>query len=212
MQIVSDYIFPSVPIFMPTWYFIPCHHIFFSRICIECVFDWMIQVMEDKLNLTMSLYVCRRFLQQDFDSTLAFCNHERKQRNEEGFIAPDWRNMKGQALAAGTSSRHPSRKQFIEPTASTDSKSPEPSTTISMDDFCGVDPASVSSKSRVAEVMEFPRHPTAASSTLVELTTRLDFFKERRSQLMEQLHNLDLNYGAASTQDFVYRPSSPPWS
>lgn len=30
-----------------------------------------------------------------------------------------------------------------------------------------------------------------ASAALVELTSRLDFFKERRSQLMEQLHNLD---------------------
>jgi hypothetical protein len=47
---------------------------------------------------------------------------------------------------------------------------------------------------------------------LVELTTRLDFFKERRSQLMEQLHNLDLNYGTTSSQDFIYRPSSPPWN
>jgi len=60
--------------------------------------------------------------------------------------------------------------------------------------------------------MDYPRHPSAASSALVELTTRLDFFKERRSQLMEQLHNLDLNYGATSSQDFIYRPSSPPWN
>lgn len=60
--------------------------------------------------------------------------------------------------------------------------------------------------------MEYPRHPSAASSTLVELTTRLDFFKERRSQLMEQLHNLDLNYGTTSTQDLIYRPTSPPWN
>ena len=62
------------------------------------------------------------------------------------------------------------------------------------------------------QVIEYPRHPSAASSTLVELTSRLDFFKERRSQLMEQLHNLDLNYGTTSSQDFVYRPSSPPWN
>ena len=59
---------------------------------------------------------------------------------------------------------------------------------------------------------EYPRHPSVASSTLVELTTRLDFFKERRSQLMEQLHNLDLNYGSTTSQDFVYKPSSPSWS
>ncbi|KAI4305916.1 hypothetical protein L6164_029243 [Bauhinia variegata] len=62
------------------------------------------------------------------------------------------------------------------------------------------------------QVMEYARHPSIASSTLVELTTRLDFFKERRSQLMEQLHNLDLNYGSTTSQDFVYRPLSPSWS
>jgi len=62
------------------------------------------------------------------------------------------------------------------------------------------------------QVGEYARHPSVASSTLVELTTRLDFFKERRSQLMEQLHNLDLNYGSTTSQDFVYKPSSPSWS
>ncbi|CAN4123192.1 unnamed protein product [Withania somnifera] len=83
-----------------------------------------------------------KYYQQDFDTTLAFCNHERRQRNE---------------------------------------------------------------------VMDYTRHPSAASSTLVELTTRLDFFKERRSQLMEQLHNLDLNYGSTSHQP-MYKHSSPPWN
>lgn len=63
------------------------------------------------------------------------------------------------------------------------------------------------------QVLDYPRHPSAASSTLVELTSRLDFFKERRSQLMEQLHNLDLNYGTTSSaQDFMYKPSSPTWN
>uniref|UniRef100_A0A2P2MTE6 Uncharacterized protein MANES_02G138900 n=1 Tax=Rhizophora mucronata TaxID=61149 RepID=A0A2P2MTE6_RHIMU len=60
-------------------------------------------------------------------------------------------------------------------------------------------------------MMDYPRNPSAVSSALAELTTRLDFFKQRRSQLMEQLHNLDLNYGTSS-QDFIYRPSSPPWN
>jgi hypothetical protein len=46
------------------------------------------------------------------------------------------------------------------------------------------------------------------SSTLVELTTRLDFFKERRSQLMEQLHSLDLGRGSAP-QGFPFKPPSP---
>lgn len=53
--------------------------------------------------------------------------------------------------------------------------------------------------------VNYPRHPTAASSTLVELTSRLDFFKERRSQLMEQLHNLDLNSRTAHSHDFAYK-------
>lgn len=152
----------------------------------------------------------QRFLQQDFDATLAFVNHERKQRTEESLLGADWRNIKGTGLATGSSSRQPPRKQFVESTSLSDSKSTEVSTNMSMDELCGVD--SAPSTSRAVEMMDYPRHPSAASSALVELTTRLDFFKERRSQLMEQLHNLDLNYGTASSQDFVYRPSSPPWN
>ncbi|KAH9741728.1 Rho GTPase-activating protein 7 [Citrus sinensis] len=152
-----------------------------------------------------------RFLQQDFDSTLAFVNHERKQRTEENLLGADWRNIKGQGLATGSSNRLP-RKQFVESTSLSDSKSTEASTNVSMDELCGVDSASVPSTSRPIEATDYARHPSTASSALVELTTRLDFFKERRSQLMEQLHNLDLNYGTTSSQDFIYRPSSPPWN
>ncbi|KAL1307719.1 hypothetical protein HN51_049614 [Arachis hypogaea] len=154
----------------------------------------------------------QRFLQQDFDSTLAFCNHERKQRTEEGLLGTDWRNLKGQVLAAGNGSRQPTRKQFMDSSPS-DSKSTEASTSMSVDELGAVDSAAMPSTSRAAEGTEYGRHPSVASSTLVELTTRLDFFKERRSQLMEQLHNLDLNYGSTTTsQDFVYKPSSPSWS
>ncbi|KAL2941991.1 Rho GTPase-activating protein 7 [Bienertia sinuspersici] len=120
----------------------------------------------------------RRFLQQDFDSTLAFCNHERKQRSEGS--APEWNQIKGQMLATGSSSRQP-RKQFLEPTSASDSKSTEPSANTSFDEFGGVDSPSIPSTSRVPE-------------------------------LMEQLHNLDLNYGVATSQDYLYRPSSPSWS
>lgn len=152
----------------------------------------------------------QRFLQQDFDTTVAVVNHERKQRTEEGLLGTDWKHIKGPGLATGSSSRQPSRKQFVESANLSDSKSTEASTNMSMDELCGVD--SAPSTSRAVEVMDYPRHPSAASSALVELTTRLDFFKERRSQLMEQLHNLDLNYGTTSSQDFIYRPSSPPWN
>ncbi|MBA0807148.1 hypothetical protein Gohar_022971 [Gossypium harknessii] len=97
----------------------------------------------------------------------------------------------------------------MESTSLSDSKSTELSVNMSMDE---VTSASIPSTSRAAEVIDYTRHPSAASSALVELTTRLDFFKERRSQLIEQLHNLDLNYGTSS-QEFLYKPSSsPPWN
>ncbi|KAK2431428.1 Rho GTPase-activating protein 7 [Trifolium repens] len=154
-----------------------------------------------------------RFLQQDFDSTLAFVNHERKQRTEESIVGNnDWRNIKGQVLASGNGSRQPSRKPPFIDSSPSDSKSTEASTSMSVDELGVVDSGSVPSTSRAAEVAEYGRHPSVASSTLVELTTRLDFFKERRSQLMEQLHNLDLNYGSTTSQDMVYKPTSPSWS
>ncbi|KAK8582159.1 hypothetical protein V6N13_145140 [Hibiscus sabdariffa] len=151
----------------------------------------------------------QRFLQQDFDTTLAFCNHERKQRTEESLLGSDWRNAKGEESAVGNSSRPLTRKQLIESSSLSDSKSTELSANnMSMDE---VNSTCIPSTSRAAEVIDYPRHPSAASSALVELTSRLDFFKERRSQLIEQLHNLDLNYGTSS-QDFLYKPSSPPWN
>ncbi|KAF8096533.1 hypothetical protein N665_0307s0059 [Sinapis alba] len=155
----------------------------------------------------------KRFLQQDFDSTLAFVNHERKQRHEENLLGAEWRNSKGAGSFGG---RQPSRKQVQESTNMVDSKSSEESGKMSVDKFSAIDSPSVPSTSRALDITEYARlnHPSAAASAaLVELTTRLDFFKERRSQLMEQLHSLDLNYGSSSsTQDFIHRPSSPPWN
>lgn len=153
----------------------------------------------------------QKHFQQDFDTTLAFVSHERKQRTEENLLGADFRNIKGQGLTSGGSRQH-IWKQLLESTSFSDSKSTEASTSISMDEFCAVDSASVPSTSRATEILDYPRHPSVASTTLVELTSRLDFFKERRSQLMEQLHNLDLNYGTASSQDFMYKPSPPTWN
>ncbi|XP_047330294.1 rho GTPase-activating protein 7 [Impatiens glandulifera] len=152
----------------------------------------------------------QKFFQQDFDTSLAFCNHERKQRVEENILGADLRNNnKGQMTpSVNSSNRHPGRKQFLDSPSFNDSKSTEASTSMSMDELSAVD-SGLPSTSRAAEVIDYHRLP---SSTLVELTTRLDFFKERRSQLMEQLHNLDLNYGATpASQDFAYKPSSPAW-
>ncbi|XP_006362760.1 rho GTPase-activating protein 7-like isoform X2 [Solanum tuberosum] len=150
-----------------------------------------------------------KYYQQDFDTTLAFCNHERRQRNEE-LLGSDLRNMKGQVLTSTSGIRQPARKQLRE-TSLSDSKSTEASTGLSVSECDAVDSSPLHPTSKATEVMDYTRHPSAASSTLVELTTRLDFFKERRSQLMEQLHNLDLNYGSTSHQP-MYKPSSPPWN
>ncbi|XP_060216119.1 rho GTPase-activating protein 7-like isoform X2 [Lycium barbarum] len=150
-----------------------------------------------------------KYFQQDFDTTLAFCNHERRQRSQE-LLGADTRNVKGQVLTSGASSRQLARKLLLDSPLS-DSKSTEASTSLSLDELGAVDSPCGPCTSRAVEAMDYGRHPRAASSTLVELTTRLDFFKERRSQLMEQLHNLDLNYGSTS-QDFMYKPSSPPWN
>ncbi|XP_009790689.1 rho GTPase-activating protein 7-like isoform X2 [Nicotiana sylvestris] len=151
-----------------------------------------------------------KYYQQNFDTTLAFCNHERRQRNEE-LLGSDLRNIKGQVMILTPGTRQPSRKQLRE-TSLSDSKSSEASTSLSVGECGVVDSAPLHSTSKATEVMDYTRHPSAASSTLVELTTRLDFFKERRSQLMEQLHSLDLNYGSTSHQQPMYKPSSPPWN
>ncbi|KAL6516357.1 Rho GTPase-activating protein 7 [Orobanche gracilis] len=150
----------------------------------------------------------QKYFQQDFDTTLAVCNNERKQRTED-LLGPEQRNIR-QLSASGNSNQPSIRKQFMESTNLNDPKSNEASKSVAINNLGALDSASVTSTSRVAEVMEYPRHPSAGSSTLVELTTRLDFFKERRSQLMEQLHNLDLNYGP-TPEDFVYKLFSPPW-
>ncbi|KAI3797851.1 hypothetical protein L1987_33115 [Smallanthus sonchifolius] len=150
----------------------------------------------------------QRVFQQDFDSTIAYINHERKQRSEETSLGAELRNMKGQALMNGNTSRQPARVQFLDSTRLSDFKSTE----TSMDDFRVIDSASMPSTSRPAEVIDYSRNRlVASSSTLVELTTRLDYFKERRSQLMEQLHNLDLSY-ATSSQDFTYKHQQPGWN
>ncbi|KAI3704237.1 hypothetical protein L1987_74453 [Smallanthus sonchifolius] len=153
----------------------------------------------------------QRNFQQDFDSTIAFINHERNQRSEETSLGVESRNIKGETLMNGNTKRQPSRKKFLDSSSLSDSKSTEGSTILSMDDFGAVDSTGMPSTSRPAEVIDYPRNPLTASSTLVELTTRLDFFKERRSQLMEQLHNLDLSYGASS-QEFTHKQQSPGWN
>ncbi|KAI7736315.1 hypothetical protein M8C21_020672 [Ambrosia artemisiifolia] len=145
----------------------------------------------------------QRVFQQDFDPTIAYINHEQKQRSEETSLGGELRNIKGHTLMNGST-----RAQSLDARRLTDSKSTKTSTSLFMDEFGVVDSASMPSTLRATEVIDYSRNPLG-SSTLVELTARLDYFKERRSQLMEQLHNLDLCY-TSSSQDFAYKQQQQP--
>ncbi|XP_044455513.1 rho GTPase-activating protein 7 [Triticum aestivum] len=140
------------------------------------------------------------FVQPGFDTKLAFCNQEKKQRNEESLSgASHWRSIKQHVLTQA-SSKPFSRKHSLD-ASSSDSRE----TSSSMPAESG---AMSANNPRAGEAVEYGRQPPVPSSTLVELTTRLDFFKERRSQLMEQLHSLDLGHGSAP-HGFQYKSSSP---
>uniref|UniRef100_A0A0E0LPA5 Rho-GAP domain-containing protein n=1 Tax=Oryza punctata TaxID=4537 RepID=A0A0E0LPA5_ORYPU len=141
----------------------------------------------------------QNFVQSGFDMNLAFCNQEKKQRNEGAAGASHWRSIKQHVLPHG-SSRPFSRKHSMD-ASSSDSR--EASTSMPSDG----NSMSVNIP-KATEGVEYGRQAPVASSTLVELTTRLDFFKERRSQLMEQLHSLDLGNGSAN-HGFPYKSSSP---
>ncbi|KAL6010101.1 hypothetical protein ACLOJK_000532 [Asimina triloba] len=81
----------------------------------------------------------RKILQQDFDMTLAFCNHERKQRSEENSAGAEWRSNKGQPLILASGKQQLSWKPCTD--SPSDSKSTEASTSISMDELSAVNSA-----------------------------------------------------------------------
>ncbi|XP_062188460.1 rho GTPase-activating protein 7-like isoform X2 [Phragmites australis] len=144
-------------------------------------------------------HLSQNFVQPGFDMNVAICNQE-KQRNEGSLAgASHWRSLKQHVLTHG-SSRQSSRKQSLDASLgdSREASTSMPVETVSM---------SVNIP-RATEGSEYGRQQSVPSSTLVELTTRLDFFKERRSQLMEQLHGLDLGHGSAS-HGSPYKSSSP---
>ncbi|WVZ66929.1 hypothetical protein U9M48_016082 [Paspalum notatum var. saurae] len=145
-------------------------------------------------------HLSQNIVQSGFDRSVAFCNQDKKQRNEESLPSTShWRSIKQQVLSQG--SRPLSRKHPLDASLS-DSR--EASTSVPAESG-----SMLMNIPRTTETgVDYRRLPTAPSSTLVELTTRLDFFKERRSQLMEQLHSLDLGHGSAS-HGFPYKPSSP---
>lgn len=68
------------------------------------------------------------------------------------FVGADLRNIRGQVLTPGSSSRRPARHQFMDSTGLSDSKSTGASMISSVDDLSYVDSAAMTSTSRPAEV------------------------------------------------------------
>lgn len=70
---------------------------------------------------------------------------------KQELFGSELRNIKGQVLTSGSTSRQPGRKHALETTSLSDSKSTEAS---AMDELGGVDSVSAPSTSRVTEVIE----------------------------------------------------------
>uniref|UniRef100_A0A0D6QZ37 Rho-GAP domain-containing protein n=1 Tax=Araucaria cunninghamii TaxID=56994 RepID=A0A0D6QZ37_ARACU len=168
----------------------------------------------DRYQHVKSLQAQQKVLQQDLDLTLAMCQHERQKSSEQdGVTGNDWETSRQPALHSVRNRQLPwrHRPDILSPV---DSKSTEASTSLSAEEVMNEPEIRGGVKENLAEVegtdsTEYQRQPVT-SSALVELTTRLDFFKERRSQLMQQLHNLDLTFTPAS-HGLMYN-TSPPWT
>ncbi|KAH9321646.1 hypothetical protein KI387_016285 [Taxus chinensis] len=165
----------------------------------------------DRSQHVKSLQAQQKVLQQDLDLTLAMCQHERQKNSEDDVMGSDWRSSRSPTIVKNRQLPWRHRSDSMSPV---DSKSTEASTSLSAEEILNeTDVHSIVQPNLPEEEgtdsTAYQRQPVA-SSALVELTTRLDFFKERRSQLMEQLHNLDLTFTPAS-HGFVYA-TSPPWT
>lgn len=80
-------------------------------------------------------------------------------------LGADMRNVKGQVLTSGASSRQPARKLFLDTTLS-DSKSTEASTSLSLDELGAVDSPCGPSTSRAIEVTEIKTSAASHSHQL----------------------------------------------
>ncbi|CAM6069125.1 unnamed protein product [Sphagnum tenellum] len=168
----------------------------------------------ERQHCVKNLQAQQRKLQQELDLTLALC-HQEKQKNEVHFVpslsmlqSSDWRTLRPPAgpSAAGRQFawRHQPDHLNLLDDASAEHK------TASSGDTSEV--GHVNGKRLLPDLEgRGPSHrpsPTA-SSALVELTTRLDFFKERRSQLMDQLNSLDPSLVPSSLNNHDLIPNLP---
>ncbi|CAM6045781.1 unnamed protein product [Sphagnum compactum] len=164
-----------------------------------------------------SLQAQQRILQQELEITLALCNHEKQRNNEEALlaertrnanlrrrsspppdtsVASDWRTLRPPAGPSAAGRQFAWRHQ------------PDPSNPL--DDANADHKGASTSDASEARVPPSQQQSTPTpSSALVELTTRLDFFKERRSQLMNQLNSLDPSLVPSSLSSHDLIPASP---
>ncbi|MCO5605645.1 hypothetical protein L7F22_059828 [Adiantum nelumboides] len=180
----------------------------------------------------------QKVLQQELERTLALC-HSEKQKNMEiegrsgagqtsslEQVILHHRNALAEAKetlkverARGIELRRRALQQDSLPTNDWRQLQPPAGPSSSGRQFAwrhGLDGSSADSRQFESFANDGPPadlRPQVPSFALVELSSRLDFFKERRSQLMEQLHNLDLKFtspSSANSQDGTY--SSPQWT
>eukprot|EP00252_Welwitschia_mirabilis_P015261 TRINITY_DN3353_c0_g2_i2.p1 TRINITY_DN3353_c0_g2~~TRINITY_DN3353_c0_g2_i2.p1 ORF type:complete len:893 (+),score=225.98 TRINITY_DN3353_c0_g2_i2:168-2846(+) len=150
--------------------------------------------------------------QKNVDLPISLCQHEKVKHEQDGVLGNDWRTPRPPSLSSCIRNKVPWRHQ-MELMSPVDSKSTEASTSLSTEDITNdLDVSSTKPSLKEVEMSDngmCQRQPVA-SSALVELTTRLDFFKERRSQLVEQLQNLDLSCSPGSHGYMC--SASPPWA
>ncbi|EFJ24423.1 hypothetical protein SELMODRAFT_442380 [Selaginella moellendorffii] len=145
-----------------------------------------------------SLQSQQKILQQELDVTLALCHHER-QRNDElesqtdqdasslEHVLTQQRNALLEAKEALKAERvrgHDLRRRTIQ---QENWQALQPPSGPSARQFAWKNQNEMAAAAAAAAVAA-QRH---APSPLAELTTRLDYFKERRSHLLEELHSLD---------------------
>ncbi|XP_051120894.1 rho GTPase-activating protein 6-like isoform X2 [Andrographis paniculata] len=163
--------------------------------------------------VTSDRYPQQKYLTNDLDTPRAVCNHENK-RTElsclQGSSGLNLRNSKGQPSSSNNSSSLSFRKHIIESTNYSESRSGAASPRPPEGDFYSA--YMLASRSRASEaLLDHHHHRPVPSSTLAELTNRLNFFKERRAQLIEQLQKIDVSSSRqchGNGSDSLYKAST----
>ncbi|OVA01798.1 Rho GTPase-activating protein domain [Macleaya cordata] len=127
--------------------------------------------------------------QKDVEATAAPPLHESSERSEDALHREDCEKVRTQETAS-FSKKPLSQKRQLDSASQDSKKSVGAAASSSVESLTGAPTTSNSKKSG-------PRIEAAVStsSALSKLTTRLNFLKERRTQIVNELHNIDNNLG-----------------